>query len=75
MVFQVSCIDAGDDQEIFSFSYGGAGDNLLAGGCKEQVRHLNQSLVYLISKCLIVVHFEKSPILSTLNVPVRYNLK
>ncbi|CAN8285770.1 unnamed protein product [Cochlearia groenlandica] len=34
---QVSCIDAYNDQEVFSFSYGGAGDNLLAGGCKEQV--------------------------------------
>ncbi|AEC10888.1 Transducin/WD40 repeat-like superfamily protein [Arabidopsis thaliana] len=34
---QVSRIDTGNDQEIFSFSYGGAADNLLAGGCKEQV--------------------------------------
>lgn len=40
-VFQVSCIVAGDDQEVFSFSYGGAADHLLAGGCKEQVWHLN----------------------------------
>ncbi|CAH2057615.1 unnamed protein product, partial [Thlaspi arvense] len=34
---QVSCIDAENGQKVFSFSYGGAGDNLLAGGCKKQV--------------------------------------
>lgn len=43
-MFQVSCIDAGNGQEIFSFSHGGAADHLLAGGCKEQVRHRNKSL-------------------------------
>ncbi|XP_010545029.1 PREDICTED: WD repeat-containing protein 89 homolog [Tarenaya hassleriana] len=34
---QVSCIYGGSGQEIFSFSFGGSGDNLLAGGCKEQI--------------------------------------
>ncbi|XP_021907109.1 WD repeat-containing protein 89 homolog isoform X2 [Carica papaya] len=34
---QVSCIAAGPNQEIFSFSFGGSADNLLAGGCKSQV--------------------------------------
>jgi len=54
-VFQVSRIDTGNDQEIFSFSYGGAADNLLAGGCKEQVRHLNpveSCFFFCFSKCL-----------------------
>uniref|UniRef100_A0A1J3HUC2 Putative NOT transcription complex subunit VIP2 n=1 Tax=Noccaea caerulescens TaxID=107243 RepID=A0A1J3HUC2_NOCCA len=34
---QILCIDAENDQKIFSFSYGGAGDHLLAGACNEQV--------------------------------------
>ncbi|XP_011079679.1 WD repeat-containing protein 89 homolog [Sesamum indicum] len=34
---QVSCINAGSSQEVFSFSFGGAGDNLLAAGCKSQI--------------------------------------
>lgn len=54
-MFQVSRIDTGNDQEIFSFSYGGAADNLLAGGCKEQVRHLNpveSCFFFCFSKCL-----------------------
>ncbi|KAL0896233.1 hypothetical protein Bca101_080194 [Brassica carinata] len=34
---QVACIDADNDQEVFSFSFGGSGDHLLAAGCKEQV--------------------------------------
>ncbi|XP_059625687.1 WD repeat-containing protein GTS1 [Cornus florida] len=34
---QVSCISAGPSQEIFSFSFGGLGDNLLAAGSKSQV--------------------------------------
>ncbi|CAK9175313.1 unnamed protein product [Ilex paraguariensis] len=34
---QVSCLSAGPSQEIFSFSFGGLGDNLLAAGCKSQV--------------------------------------
>ncbi|KAL9235770.1 hypothetical protein vseg_010506 [Gypsophila vaccaria] len=33
---QVSVINAGPSQEVFSFSFGG-GNNLLAGGCKAQV--------------------------------------
>jgi hypothetical protein len=36
-VFQVSCISAGSYQEIFSFSFGGSNDNLLAAGAKSQV--------------------------------------
>ncbi|KAL0435879.1 UNVERIFIED_CONTAM: WD repeat-containing protein GTS1 [Sesamum radiatum] len=34
---QVSSINAGSSQEVFSFSFGGAGDNLLAAGCKSQI--------------------------------------
>ncbi|KAK4407018.1 WD repeat-containing protein GTS1 [Sesamum angolense] len=34
---QVSSINAGSSQEVFSFSFGGAGDNLLAVGCKSQI--------------------------------------
>ncbi|PIN11320.1 WD40 repeat protein [Handroanthus impetiginosus] len=34
---QVSCINTGPSQEVFSFSFGGAGDNLLAAGCKSQI--------------------------------------
>lgn len=34
---QVSLINAGPSQEIFSFSFGGPGDNLLAAGCKSQI--------------------------------------
>ncbi|KAG6749878.1 hypothetical protein POTOM_046950 [Populus tomentosa] len=34
---QVSCIDSGSSQEIFSFSFGGSNDNLLAAGAKSQV--------------------------------------
>ncbi|XP_021763163.1 WD repeat-containing protein 89 homolog isoform X1 [Chenopodium quinoa] len=33
---QVSLINAGPSQEVFSFSYGGV-NNLLAGGCKSQI--------------------------------------
>ncbi|KAI3773141.1 hypothetical protein L6452_04344 [Arctium lappa] len=34
---QVSCLNAGPSQEIFSFSFGGSDDNLLAAGCKSQI--------------------------------------
>ncbi|KDP28143.1 hypothetical protein JCGZ_13914 [Jatropha curcas] len=34
---QVSCITAGSSQEIFSFSFGGSTDNLLAAGTKSQI--------------------------------------
>lgn len=34
---QVSCINAGPSQEVFSFSFGGAADNLVAAGCNSQV--------------------------------------
>lgn len=34
---QVSSVSAGPSQEIFSFSVGGSGDNLLAAGSKSQV--------------------------------------
>lgn len=34
---QVSCISAGPSKEVFSFSFGGAADNLLAAGCQSQV--------------------------------------
>ncbi|XP_076888573.1 WD repeat-containing protein GTS1-like [Bidens hawaiensis] len=34
---QVSCLSAGPSQEVFSFSFGGSGDNLLAAGCKSQI--------------------------------------
>ncbi|KAK3041497.1 hypothetical protein RJ639_000474 [Escallonia herrerae] len=34
---QVSCLSAGPSEEIFSFSFGGSGNNLLAAGCKSQV--------------------------------------
>ncbi|KAJ6338476.1 hypothetical protein OIU76_008031 [Salix suchowensis] len=34
---QVSCISAGSSQEIFSFSFGGSNDNLLAAGAKSQI--------------------------------------
>ncbi|KAJ6940965.1 hypothetical protein NC651_006930 [Populus alba x Populus x berolinensis] len=34
---QVSCISAGSSQEIFSFSFGGSNDNLLAAGTKSQI--------------------------------------
>ncbi|RAL42111.1 hypothetical protein DM860_011894 [Cuscuta australis] len=34
---QVSCMNAGPSQEIFSFSFGGAADNLFAAGCKSQI--------------------------------------
>lgn len=47
-MFQVSCIDAGNGQEIFSFSHGGAADHLLAGGCKEQVSHRDKRLCFFL---------------------------
>ncbi|XVF72610.1 hypothetical protein PTKIN_Ptkin12aG0134500 [Pterospermum kingtungense] len=34
---QVWCITAGSSQEVFSFSFGGSGDNLLAAGCQSQI--------------------------------------
>ncbi|KAG8389479.1 hypothetical protein BUALT_Bualt02G0233700 [Buddleja alternifolia] len=34
---QVSCISTGSSEEVFSFSFGGAGGNLLATGCKSQI--------------------------------------
>ncbi|KAK4482188.1 hypothetical protein RD792_009329 [Penstemon davidsonii] len=34
---QVSCINTGPSQEVFSFSFGGASDNLLAAGCNSQI--------------------------------------
>ncbi|CAL5357617.1 unnamed protein product [Camellia sinensis] len=34
---QVSSVSAGPSQEIFSFSFGGPGDNLLAAGSKSQI--------------------------------------
>ncbi|KAJ6319838.1 hypothetical protein OIU78_015276 [Salix suchowensis] len=34
---QVSCINSGSSQEIFSFSFGGSNDNLLAAGAKSQI--------------------------------------
>lgn len=34
---EVSCITAGNLQEVFSFSLGGSTDNLLAAGCKSQI--------------------------------------
>ncbi|KAK2990619.1 hypothetical protein RJ640_019899 [Escallonia rubra] len=34
---QVSCVSAGPSEEIFSFSFGGVSNNLLAAGCKSQV--------------------------------------
>ncbi|XP_054803964.1 WD repeat-containing protein GTS1 isoform X1 [Prosopis cineraria] len=34
---QVSCILAGSSQEVFSFSVGGPGGNLIAAGCKSQI--------------------------------------
>ncbi|EXB36417.1 WD repeat-containing protein 89-like protein [Morus notabilis] len=34
---QVSSVSAGSSQEIFSFSFGGSTDNLLAAGCKAQI--------------------------------------
>lgn len=34
---QVSTISAGSSEEVFSFSFGGSGYNLLAGGCKSKI--------------------------------------
>ncbi|XP_035549687.1 WD repeat-containing protein GTS1-like isoform X2 [Juglans regia] len=34
---EVSCISAGNSQEVFSFSFGGSNDNLLAAGCQSQI--------------------------------------
>lgn len=34
---QVACISVGPSEEVFSFSFGGAGGNLVAAGCKSQV--------------------------------------
>ncbi|KZV32357.1 WD repeat-containing protein 89 [Dorcoceras hygrometricum] len=34
---QVSCVSTGPSQEIFSFSFGGSGANLLAAGCNSQI--------------------------------------
>ncbi|KAL7112721.1 hypothetical protein ACP275_04G019800 [Erythranthe tilingii] len=34
---QVSCINTGPSQEVFSFSFGGEGHNLLAAGCKSKI--------------------------------------
>nr|XP_043621574.1 WD repeat-containing protein GTS1 [Erigeron canadensis] len=34
---QVACLNAGPSQQVFSFSFGGPGDNLLAAGCKSQI--------------------------------------
>ncbi|KAF5931383.1 hypothetical protein HYC85_032256 [Camellia sinensis] len=39
---QVSCLSAGPSQEIFSFSLGGSGDNLLAAGSKSQEWNFNE---------------------------------
>ncbi|KAM0998447.1 hypothetical protein ACFX2I_008185 [Malus domestica] len=36
---QVSSFHSGSSQEIFSFSFGGSGNNLLAAGCDAQVLH------------------------------------
>ncbi|KAG8663515.1 WD repeat-containing protein GTS1 isoform X2 [Manihot esculenta] len=38
---QVSCMSAGSSQEIFSFSFGGSSDNLLAAGSKSQVHFVH----------------------------------
>ncbi|KAF9604929.1 hypothetical protein IFM89_011296 [Coptis chinensis] len=42
---QVSLFNAGSMQEVFSFSFGGASDNLLAAGCKTEVACLEESHV------------------------------
>ncbi|XP_057461365.1 WD repeat-containing protein GTS1-like isoform X2 [Actinidia eriantha] len=34
---QVSCVSASPSQEVFCFSFGGSGDNLLAAGSKSQI--------------------------------------
>ncbi|KAL8548635.1 hypothetical protein ACS0TY_007790 [Phlomoides rotata] len=34
---QVSCLNTGSSQEVFSFSFGGADGNLLAAGCNAQI--------------------------------------
>ncbi|KAG6703912.1 hypothetical protein I3842_07G109600 [Carya illinoinensis] len=34
---EVSCISAGNSQEVFSFSFGGSNENLLAAGCQSQI--------------------------------------
>lgn len=34
---QVSYVHAGPSQEIYSFSFGGSGDSLLAAGCKSKI--------------------------------------
>lgn len=34
---QVSCVNAGPSEEVFSFSLGGVGDNLLAAGCNSKI--------------------------------------
>ena len=36
----MSAVNAGPSQDIFSFSFGGSGDNLLAAGSKSQVCNL-----------------------------------
>ncbi|XVF32756.1 hypothetical protein REPUB_Repub17cG0110600 [Reevesia pubescens] len=41
---QVSCITADSSQEVFSFSFGGSDDNLLAAGCQSQVINVGTSI-------------------------------
>lgn len=40
LMLQVSSFHSGSSQEIFSFSFGGSTNNLLAAGCNTQVLHL-----------------------------------
>lgn len=46
---QVSCLNAGPSQEIFSFSFGGSGDHLLAAGCKSQVMQLHLYILFFFT--------------------------
>jgi WD40 repeat protein len=52
IVLQVSCIDSGSSQEIFSFSFGGSNDNLLAAGAKSQV--LTVSFLNLLVRLTLI---------------------
>ncbi|KAJ7977554.1 WD repeat-containing protein 89-like protein [Quillaja saponaria] len=46
---QVSCVSAGSSQEVFSFSFGGSTNNLLAAGCKSQVHFVPEHQGKLVS--------------------------
>lgn len=48
----MSCLNAGPSQEVFSFSFGGLSDNLLAAGCKSQVMVVVKQMFSFLRNCI-----------------------